>query len=82
MRIWALIWQATVGYAAAVVIGILAIVWMLLDVGWQLITNKDGLSSGSSLADHIGDAFEWTAGQSVYAVTGGGDGRFRWFWTS
>lgn len=82
MRIWALIWQVTVGYVAAAVIGFVAIAWMVLDVIWQLITGKEGLDSGSSIAGHIDNAFEWTASQTVYAVTGGGDGEFRWFWTT
>jgi hypothetical protein len=82
MRVWALIWQATVGYVAVTVMGIVGIVWMILDVAWQLITGRDGLGSSSQVAGHIGDAFQWTASQTVFAVTGGGDGRFRWFWTT
>lgn len=81
LRVWTLLYQATVGYLAALVIGVIALVWMVVDVIWQLIFGSDGLSSSSMLAMQVSDSFEWAAGQTVYAVTGGGDGEFRWFWT-
>lgn len=80
-RVWALIWQTLMGYIVSIVIGIVAIVWMLIDIIWQLIAGSDGLDSNSTIATHVGDAVRWSAGQTIYAVTGGGDGEFRWFWT-
>jgi len=60
----------------------IALVFGVLDVLWQLITGRDGLSSSGAVGNHIGEAFSWSAGQTVYSFTGGGDGSFRWFWTS
>lgn len=82
MRIWALIWQATVGYVATIVIGLIAFVWAIVDLLWQLVLGSDGLDSSSTTATHIGDAFRWSVGQTLFTITGGGDGEFRWLWTT
>ncbi len=79
-RVLALVWQATLGYVALGIVGIIAIVWMVLDVIWQLITGRDGLDANSTIASQVEMAFEWSVGQTVFALTGGGDGSFRWFW--
>jgi hypothetical protein len=81
-RLWALIWQATFGYLALGIIAIVALLWMIVDVAWQLVTGRDGLSSMSTVAMQVENAFDWTAGQTVFALTGGGDGWFYWTWMS
>ena len=80
-RILALLYQGTIGYLALSIIALVALVWMIIDVIWQLIFGSDGLSAGSSIAMQVEMAFDWNVGQTVFALTGGGDGRFRWFWT-
>ncbi len=80
-RVLALVWQGTLGYVALAIVGIIAFIWMVLDVLWQLITGRDGLDSQSAIAMQVEQAFEWSVGQTVFALTGGGDGQFRWFWT-
>jgi len=80
-RIWAFVWQGTIGYLALIVMGTIAFVFGVIDVLWQLLAGSDGLSESGTVGSHIGEAFSWSVGQTVYALTGGGDGSFRWFWT-
>lgn len=81
-RILALVWQGTVGYIAIAIVGIVAMIWMVLDLIWQLITGRDDLKANSMIATQVEMAFEWSVGQTIFAFTGGGDGSFRWSWTS
>ena len=81
-RIWALVWQATIGYLALIIISTVALIWMVIDLLWQLILGTDALDSNSTMATHVSDAFYWSVGQTIFSITGGGDGSFRWFWTS
>jgi len=81
VRVWTLLYQSFIGYLLLSVVGIVALVWMIVDVIWQLIVGSDGLSAGSGLAMQVEMAFDWSVNQTVYALTGGGDGSFRWFWT-
>lgn len=76
-RIWALLWQAVIGYLLAIVIGVLAMAWMVVDILWQLITGRGGLSSSSKPAKWIKRTLEWSMGQTLYAITGGGDRKWK-----
>ncbi len=76
-RIWALLWQAVIGYVLAIVIGVVATVWMVIDVLWQLILGSDGLSKDATPAKWVKRTLEWSMGQTLYSITGGGDGEWR-----
>jgi len=76
-RIVALLWQATVGYVLAVVIAIVGMLWMVVDIIWQLVTGRNDLSETSTPAQWVSRTLEWNVGQSIYSITGGGDGKFR-----
>ncbi len=79
-RIIALVWQATVGYIVVVLVSLLAVVWMLLDIVWQLVAGSEGLDENGRAGMLVSSAFKWAYGQTVFALTGGGDGWFRWWW--
>ena len=73
LRVVALLWVYTVGALIASVVGFIGLLWMLVDVIWQLITGSDGLSSTSTPANWVKGTFMWIAGQTNYALTGSGD---------
>jgi len=73
LRVVALLWVYTVGALIASVVGFIGLLWMLVDVVWQLITGSDGLSSTSTPANWVKGTFMWIAGQTNYALTGSGD---------
>ncbi|UTF52752.1 hypothetical protein [Natronosalvus rutilus] len=77
VRLWALIWQFTVGYVLTIVVMIVGNIWMVIDLLWQLLLGSEGLSSGSSVGSYIESFWMWSAGQTVFAMTGGGDGKWR-----
>lgn len=76
-RIVALLWQAVIGYVFAIIVGTIGAVWMLIDLVWQLVLGSDGLDSNSTVASYIARTLRWNVGQSLYSITGGGDGEFR-----
>ncbi|WP_337653287.1 hypothetical protein [Halomontanus rarus] len=75
-RIWALIWQATIGYVLAIVIGIIGAIWATIDLLWSLISGRDDLSSSSTPAQWVSRTVSWSAGQTVYGLTGAGSGKW------
>lgn len=78
LRVWAFIWQGHLGYVLSVVFGIVGIIFMIVDVIWQLVWDSDGLDSQSTLSQAIQDAYQWNIGQTLFAFTSQGDGEFRW----
>lgn len=81
-RIWAFIWQGVLGYVLSIVFGILGILFMLIDVAWQILVDEEGLEAESRLAQAIEDFYHWNVGQTLFAFTSQGDGEFRWHpWT-
>jgi hypothetical protein len=76
-RILAFIWITLVGYVAGTIILLVAIVWGIIDISWQLIVGTDGLDAMSTPAQIVENTLNWVAGQNIYALTGGGDGEFR-----
>lgn len=75
-RLWALLWQFTVGYVIAIVIGVIGTVWATVDLVWQLLSGRNDLSEGSTPAQWVSRALMWSAGQTIYGLTGGGDGQW------
>ena len=72
-RVLALVWVYTIGGLIATVVFFIGLVWMLIDVIWQLIVGSDGLSQTSMPAQWVKGTFMWVAGQTNYALTGSGD---------
>lgn len=77
-RVWTVVWQLLVGWlisAAAMTVGF---IWAILDVLWQLVAGGDGIGGpGSRVADVVAESIRWHAGQWIFIMTGGGDGRWR-----
>ena len=76
-RIWAFLWIAVIGYVLTLIVSIIAMIWAPVDIIWQLITGRDDLSTDRAPARAISATFSWSVGQTVYALTGGGDERWR-----
>ena len=76
-RIWTIIWMAVIGYVLMFVISIVALVWMILDILWQLITGRDDLSTDRAPARAVDATLSWSVGQTIFALTGGGDKGWR-----
>lgn len=73
LRVVALLWVYTVGALISTVVFFVGLLWMVVDVIWQLIAGTDGLSSTSTPASWVKGTFMWIAGQTNYALTGSGD---------
>lgn len=76
-RIWAFLWIAVVGYLLALVVTIVAIIWAPIDIVWQLLSGRDDLSTDRAPARAISATLSWSVGQTIYALTGGGDESWR-----
>ncbi len=76
-RLWTLVWQATVGGVLNFVVGILALVWAIVDLLWQLIAGSDGLPADSTPGQWVSRTLSWTTQQTIYVITGAGDGQWR-----
>lgn len=75
-RVIALLWVGLIGYIGGTIFGIIAIIWMILDVLWQFIAGSDGLSSSGTVGSWLRGYIGWTADMSAYAITGAGS--FDW----
>jgi len=76
-RLWTFAWQAVVGYALFIVISIVATIWGLVDIVWQLVTGWNTFSENSTPARWVSITFEWAVGQTLYGLLGAGDGKWR-----
>jgi len=72
-RVFSLLWVYTVGGVITTVVFVIGLLWMLVDVVWQLIVGSDGLSATSTPAQWVKGTFMWVAGQTNYALTGSGN---------
>lgn len=77
-RLVALLWQATAGYVLTIGFSILGFGFAVVDLLLQSIFNWDGLSEDGWIGSMIESFWDWTLGQTVFFLTGGGDKRFRW----
>lgn len=71
-RVFSLLWVYTVGGLITTVVFFIGLLWMIVDVVWQLIVGSDGLSATSMPAQWVKGTFMWIAGQTNYALTGSG----------
>ncbi|WP_254810602.1 hypothetical protein [Natronosalvus amylolyticus] len=76
-RVWSLLWQFTVGYVLALIIGIIAMIWAILDLLWQLISGRNDFSEDSLPAQWVSRTISWNATQTIYGLTGGADRKWR-----
>ena len=72
-RILSLLWVYTIGGLITTVVFAVGLLWMLVDIIWQLIVGSDGLSATSMPSQWVKGTFMWIAGQTNYALTGSGD---------
>lgn len=76
-RLWAILWQVSVGYVISIVIGIVGLVFAVIDLLVELVANRDGLRSSSTPAKWVHNALKWSFEQTSYSLTGKGE--FEWF---
>lgn len=76
-RALTILWQGSVGWVLASVVGFVGAFWMIVDIIWQIATGRNDLNEQSQPAQFISDTISWNAGQVTFAITGGGDGEFR-----
>lgn len=77
MRLWALIWQAILGYLVSIVIGLIALVFMVVDLIIELLANRDGLSRTSKPGEWVERFIMWSVEQTLFSITGKGE--FEWW---
>lgn len=73
MRVFALLWQAVVGWVVSLALAFIAIPLMVLDVLWQLITGMEGFAPDGTAFGWVQRSIMWNAGQANYAITGSGE---------
>jgi hypothetical protein len=76
-RVLALLWQGVIGYLLVLVIGTIAAIWALVDLIWQLVTNRNDLSEDSTPAQWVSMTAGWSADQTVFGLTGGASKEFQ-----
>lgn len=72
-RVFAFLWVWIVGSILLLIVGIVGFIWGLIDVIWQGVTGRDGLSEESTPAMWISGIYVWHAEQQSYATTGTGE---------
>lgn len=75
LRVFALIWAWFFGAILGSIAFTIGLLWMVLDVLWQLITGREGLSASGMLASWLQGIVQWGAMQTNYALFG--DGEFK-----
>lgn len=75
VRVFALLWAWVVGAILGSIAFFVGLVWMVIDVVWQLITGREGLDAGGMLASWLQGIVQWGAMQTNYALFG--DGEFK-----
>lgn len=72
-RILGLVWLATIGGLVLIIAGLAGLLWMVVDVIWQLITGRDGPPGRSSAAMRfLKRLWGWGNGQLNYVLFGEG----------
>jgi len=71
-RIAAFLWSWVASFGSAIG-GFIGLIWGAIDVLWQLITGRDGLSGSSTPADWVTRLVMWPIDNLVYAFTGNGE---------
>lgn len=74
-RVVAFLWAIVAGLVAGIVLTVGLFVG-LIDIAWQLVLGRDGLSSDSRIMDFIKRVAWWPVNLEVYALTG--DGEMQW----
>jgi hypothetical protein len=72
-RVFQLIWVALIGYVLGAIFGVIGIVFMIIDVIWQMILGTEGLDPNGSVGSWLRGYIKWTERQTVYAITGAGN---------
>lgn len=75
-RIWAFLWSITVGAIITGVVGLVGIVWGIVDVLWSLATGRNDLSESSRPAKIVKETLVWDVDLLIYSLTG--NRQFSW----
>jgi len=77
-RVLAFFYAITVGAFVTSIVSLVAMIWGLIDVAWQLVTNRNDLSEDSKPATVVKGTLRWQLGLFVFAFTGGKPKRLEW----
>lgn len=69
MRVLAFLWAFVAAFVVGIV-GIIALIWGLIDVVWQLVFNSEGLDETGFAPEFVANTFWWAVDLEVYAFTG------------
>jgi hypothetical protein len=74
-RILAVLYGMVVSFITSIVATI-GIIWAVVDVVWQLLSNRNDLAEDSRPAMFVYNVLQWNLDLFVFALTGKGE--FRW----
>jgi hypothetical protein len=77
-RILAAIYGLTIAAIVSTIVFAIGVVWGIVDVIWQLVTDRNDLSEDSTPAMVVGGTLRWNVEMLIFALTGGGPGRLKW----
>jgi|GEM_PF-967184 len=77
-RVLAFLYAITVGAFVTGIVTMVAMIWGLIDVVWQFLTNRNDLGEDSKPAAVVKGTLRWNIEMMVFAFTGGGPKRLEW----
>ena len=77
-RILAAIYAFTIASIVTAIAFVVGFVYGIVDVLWQLVSDRDDLSEDSKPAMIIGETLRWQIEMLIFAFTGGGPKRLIW----
>lgn len=69
MRVLSFLWSFVAAFIASIIV-IVALVWGLVDVLWQLLLNSEGLDENGYAPELVANVLWWPVDLQVYAFTG------------
>ena len=75
-RILAFFYGATITTLLTAVVTVVGLIWGIIDILWQLVTNRNDLGETSTPARVVEGVLMWNVRLLVYSLTGAG--RFEW----
>lgn len=77
-RVLAFIYAIILSSTVTPVITIIGVIWMVIDVLWQALSNKNTLSEDSRPAMIVGGVLRWNVEMLIFAISGGGPKKLEW----
>lgn len=77
-RVLAFLYGITVASLVTTVVAIVGILWMIIDIPWQLLSGRNDLSETSRPAMIVEETLLWNIQMLIFALTGGGPKKLEW----